>query len=279
MTTTSITGATLVTGATGNVGRHTVAALAQDGHRVRAMTRKLGGVDLPGADMVQGDLTDPASLAPALAGVETVQLITFAGEEPLSERTSAAVVRQLLTAGVRRVTVPNGGGDSPLQTAVQHSALEWTVLLPVEFMSGALDWAASIRDDGVVRAGFVERRSAMVHDADIGAVGAAVLARGGYPGQELPITGPEVLTPPDMVRIIGEAIGREVRLVPLTEEQAREQWRAEGFPDEVIEFFVWAQGNTPEIGYTVAPTVEKVTGRPARTFAQWARENADEFRA
>jgi uncharacterized protein YbjT (DUF2867 family) len=269
---------TLVTGATGNVGRHTVAELVRAGHSVRALTRNPGKADLPGAEQVKGDLADPASLAPALDGVEAVQLITFAGDEPLSEPTSAAIVEHLRAAGVRRVTVLNGGGDSPLQTAVQQSDREWTVLVPVEFMSGALDWAASIRAEGVVRAGFAERRSAMVHDADIGAVAAAVLARGGYGGQALTITGPEVLTPGDMVRIVGAAIGREVRLIPLTEEQAREQWRAEGFPDEVIDFFVWAHGNTPEMGYTVVPTVEKVTGRPARTFAQWARENADRFR-
>ncbi|PRX10129.1 SDR family oxidoreductase [Actinoplanes italicus] len=269
---------TLVTGATGNVGRHTVAALVQGGHEVRALTRDPAKAELPGAELVKGDLTEPGSLTASLDGVEAVQLITFAGEDPLDERTSAAIVARLRDAGVRRVTVLNGGGDSPLQTAVQHSDLEWTVLVPVEFMSGALDWAGSIRDEGVVRTGFVGRRSAMVHDADIGAVGAAVLAGGGHGGRELPITGPEVLTPPDMVRIIGETIGREVRLIALTEEQARDQWRAEGFPDEVVEFFVWAHGSTPEIGYTVTPAVEEVTGRPARTFAQWARENADRFR-
>jgi uncharacterized protein YbjT (DUF2867 family) len=269
---------TLVTGATGNVGRHTVADLVRDGHAVRALTRDPGKADLPGAELVKGDLAEPASLAPALAGVEAVQLITFAGHEPLDDPTSAAIVEQLRAAGVRRVTVLSGGGDTPLQTAVQRGDLEWTVLAPVEFMSGALDWATSIHDEGVVRAGFVDRRSAMVHDADIGAVGAAVLARGGHGGRVLPITGPEGLTPPDRVRIVGEAIGREIRLIPLTEEEARAQWRKEGFPEEVIDFFVWAHGNTPEIGYTVVPTVERVTGRPARTFAQWARENADRFR-
>jgi hypothetical protein len=38
-------------------------------------------------------------------------------------------------------------------------------------------------------------------------------------------------------------------------------------------------GNTPPVGRTVTDTVEKVTGRPARTFAQWAEEHADAFRA
>lgn len=268
---------TLVTGATGNVGRHTVAELVRGGHAVRALTRDPGRAVLPGAEPVQGDLTDPATLAPALRGVEAVHLITFGGSEPLTDETSAAIVEEIRKAGIRRVTVLNGGGDTPLQTAVQKSDLEWTVLIPVEFMSGALDWAASIRDEDVVRTGFTDRRSAMVHDADIGAVAAAVLATGGHPGRELPITGPEVLTPPDMVRTIATAIGREITLIPLTEGQARKQWRAEGYPDEIIDFFVWAHGSTPEIGYTVAPTVEQVTGRPARTFAEWAREHADQF--
>jgi hypothetical protein len=33
----------------------------------------------------------------------------------------------------------------------------------------------------------------------------------------------------------------------------------------------------PEIGRVVQPTVERVTGRPGRTFAQWVREHAAAF--
>lgn len=33
------------------------------------------------------------------------------------------------------------------------------------------------------------------------------------------------------------------------------------------------------MGYTVAPTVERVTGRPARTFAEWVSENIEAFRS
>jgi uncharacterized protein YbjT (DUF2867 family) len=165
-----------------------------------------------------------------------------------------------------------------VESAVKASDLEWTVLQPVEFMSGVLDWAPSIRAEGVVRTGFVDRRSAMVDEQDVGAVAAGVLVRGGYGGRELPVTGPQVLTPADMVRVIGDAIGRELELVPLSQEEARRQWRAEGFPEEVIDFFVWAHGNTPEIGYTVVPTVADVTGRPARTLAQWVADHVDAFR-
>jgi hypothetical protein len=79
--------------------------------------------------------------------------------------------------------------------------------------------------------------------------------------------------------MIGDAIGRKLKFVELSEEQARRQWREAGYSDEVIAFFVWAHGNTPPVGYTVVPTVEQVTGRPPRTFAQWAREHAGAFRA
>jgi uncharacterized protein YbjT (DUF2867 family) len=131
----------------------------------------------------------------------------------------------------------------------------------------------------VARMGFADRKSAIVHDADIASVAASALTEDGHGGKTYTISGPQVLTPREMVRSIGEAIGRDIEFVELTEAEAREAWAAEGFPPDVIEFFVWAHGNTPPMGYTVVPTVEEVTGRPARTFAQWAREHADEFRA
>jgi hypothetical protein len=82
-----------------------------------------------------------------------------------------------------------------------------------------------------------------------------------------------------MVHMISEALGREIPFVELTVEEANAEWQAAGLPQEIIDFMMWAYGNTPEVGYTVVPTVEQVTGRPARTFAQWAAENVDKFRA
>jgi len=47
----------------------------------------------------------------------------------------------------------------------------------------------------------------------------------------------------------------------------------------VIGFLLQVYGNTPEVGRTVVDTVEKVTGRPARSFARWAAGHADAFKA
>lgn len=270
----------LVTGATGTVGRQVVAELLRRGRAVRALTRDPSKADLPEAvEVVQGDLTDAEVLAGALEGVTGLHLITFGGPYFAPLTTGPRIVELAREAGVRRVTVLNGGGATPLEDAVKAGGLAWTVLMPVEFMANALEWADGIRTHGEVREPFVGRLSAMVHEADIGAVAAVALTEDGHDGQVYLITGPEVLTVGDKVDAIATASGRKIRLVELSEERAVEQWKAAGQSDEVIGFLLDVYANTPVEGRTVADTVEKVTGRPARTFAQWAGEHADAFRS
>ncbi|WP_234334957.1 NmrA family NAD(P)-binding protein [Streptomyces sp. NRRL S-118] len=270
----------LVTGATGTVGRQVVAELLRLGQPVRALTRDPATAALPdGVEVVRGDLTDPGTLGPALEGVTGLHLITFGGAYFAPLETGPRIVELAREAGVRRVTVLNGGGPTPLEEAVRASGLPWTVVMPVEFMSNALEWAERIRAHDEVREPFTGRLSAMVHEGDIGAVAAVALTEDGHAGQEYLVTGPEVLTLHDKADAIAAARGRAVRVVELSEAEAVEQWRAEGRPQDVIDFLLEVYGNTPVEGRTVLDTVEKVTGRPARSFRQWAREHAEAFRA
>ncbi|MEV6393976.1 NAD(P)H-binding protein [Streptomyces sp. NPDC051907] len=269
----------LVTGATGSVGRQIVAELLARGHAVRALTRTPEKAGLPeGVEVVRGDLTDPASVAPALEGVSAAHLITFGGATFAQLTTGPEIVELAHKAGVRRITVLHGGGPSPLEDAVRAGEMDWTVVMPVEFMSNALEWAEAIRADDEVREPFVDRLSAMVHEGDIGAVTAVALTEEGHGGQEYLITGPQSLSLKDKVDALAAARGREIGLVELSEEQAREGWAAAGHPQDVIEFLIDVYRDTPPEGKNVVDTVERVTGRPARTFAQWARENAAAFR-
>lgn len=269
----------LVTGATGTVGRQIVLELLSRGHFVRALTRDPAKADFPdGVEVVRGDLADPASLVPALEGVTGLHLITFDGGLFAPLETGPEIVELAATAGVRRITVLNGGGDTPLQDAVKAGGIDWTVIMPVEFMANALEWAEGIRADDAVREPFVGRLSAMVHEGDIGAVAAVALSEDGHGGKSYLITGPEALTIQDKADTLAGARGRKIEVVELSEEQAVEQWRAAGQPAEVIGFLLEVYGNTPPEGRTPIGTVAEVTGRPARTFAQWAAEHADAFR-
>jgi uncharacterized protein YbjT (DUF2867 family) len=269
----------LVTGATGTVGRNLVEQLFQMCHQVRALTRNPAKADFSaGVEVFEGDLTQPATLAPALEGIDGLHLINFGGDDFAPLQTGSEIVAMAEQAGVKRVTVLRGGPKGTVEQAVEASSMAWTLLEPVEFMSNILRWSYGIQAVGAVRQPFGSRKTAIVHEADIAAVAAGVLTSDGHGGKTYSISGPEVLTPRDMTRMIGEAIGREVQFVELTPDQAREEWGGAGLPRDVIEFLLWVYDNTPPHGYTVVPTVEQITGQPARTFAQWAAEHAAAFR-
>lgn len=278
----------LVTGATGTVGSSLVRQLVAAGRHVRALTRdprSAAALALPPeAEIVRGDFARPETLIPALRGVERMHLVSMGG----SLANGARIVELAREAGVRRITHlghndPGRPDDDPIEAphralhrVIETSGLEWTHLFPGEFMANTREWAPSIRAESVVRAPFGAWASSMVHEADIAAVAMAALLEDGHAGRTYVPTGPAPLRRRDAVRMIGEAIGRAVRFVELTPEQAREHWKVT-HPPEVIEWFL-QMGEYPEGNAWVSPDVEKVTGRPGRTFAQWAADHAGDFR-
>lgn len=92
----------LVVGATGSVGRQVVTASLEAGHRTRALARssqRARGL-APGAETVVGDLTDPATLGDAVAGVDAV--IFTHGDNSNAEAVNYGAVRNVLRALDRR---------------------------------------------------------------------------------------------------------------------------------------------------------------------------------
>ncbi|MEE9414309.1 MAG: NAD-dependent epimerase/dehydratase family protein [Acidimicrobiales bacterium] len=72
---TRLPGLVLVTGATGNVGGSVITRLLADGYEVRSLVRsseRASGLLPEEVEFVEGDITDPESLKPAVAGVGTV---------------------------------------------------------------------------------------------------------------------------------------------------------------------------------------------------------------
>jgi len=97
----------LVTGASGQAGRHLVAQLHETGHDVRALSRTCAEAGLPaGVEVVAGDLTDTATLGAAFEGMDAVHLITCGGGRDLTN--GVEIVGLAARQGVRGATVLGG---------------------------------------------------------------------------------------------------------------------------------------------------------------------------
>lgn len=267
----------LVTGATGRVGRHLVAELLQGGHEVRALTRDPGTAHFPeGVQAVGGDLAKVETLGSAFDGIDAIHFITFGGEDYADLTNGADLVDLAERSGARRATVLGSWSSTSVDTEVQRSTMGWTLLHPVEFMANMLDWADELKASGTMSA-LAGYPSAMIHEADIAAVAARALTETGHTGRTYPLTGPEALTPRERVRILAEETGRDLSFVELTVDQERTRLRGYGYDDDYVEFGIHLATSPPAEAGEVLPTVETVTGCPARTFAEWAHENAARF--
>ncbi|GAA1989578.1 SDR family oxidoreductase [Amycolatopsis minnesotensis] len=273
----------LVTGATGNIGRHVVGGLLARGLSVRAMTRDPAAAGItPGAEVTRGDLAEPAGLP--LNGVEAVYLMAMGGAP-------AEVVERFERAGVRRVVllstadVLDGVPVQPDEVAVRHhrfeaaiaaSGLEWTFLRPNELAGNALHWAPQIAEGDVVRAPFPLACTVPIHERDVADVAVEALVGDGHHGAKYALTGPAAITHADQLRLIGAALGRSLTFAEIAADEAREQMTRYA-PAPIVDAVLGQLAAAVARPYVPTGVVEEVTGRPPRGFADWAAEHAADF--
>ncbi|MEU5539238.1 NAD(P)H-binding protein [Streptomyces sp. NPDC020362] len=272
----------VVTGATGNVGRALVGRLVAGGQSVRAVSR------------------DPERAA-LLPGVEVTRLESaglFEGASKLflhvqatGDRTGA-VLDKARAAGVRRVVMLSSGiiqegadethpihiRHAQAEQLVRDSSLEWTFLRPNAFSTNAFQWAAQIREGDTVRGPFAGAVTAPIHEDDIAAVAERSLLDAGHDGAVHRLTGPEATTNAGQITASGRVLSRDLAYIEVPVEEAE----AAFFPHmprqmvrAVLNSFAAMVGSQPEI----TSSVEEITGRPARTFAQWAEDHRADFAA
>jgi uncharacterized protein YbjT (DUF2867 family) len=270
----------VVTGATGNVGRPLVETLAAAGEQVTAVSRR--AQELPaGVRSFQADMSEPETLKPALEGAEAVFLLT--SPDFLANGNLGDVVNVVRAAGVQRAVLLSSQGvgtqrhPSALEDAVTESGLEWTILRPGNFNSNAFQWAESVRTRRVVEAPFGDVALPAVDPADIADVAAVALREPGHGGNIYTLTGPESIGPRQMAASIADAVGERVQFVELSREEAR--IRMLGYmPEPVVDATLGVLGTPSADEQAVNPDVERVLGRPARTFADWAVRNVNAFK-
>lgn len=280
----------LVTGATGNVGGELVAQLAAQGKPVRAMTRRPGAVRFPaGVEVVYGDFDDPGSIDEAFRDVDAAFLMSAQpmgiAERPTHDVSLAEAARRASVGHVVKLSALDGGaGKDPIgawvreaEEAVVGSGMDWTLLRPGRFMSNALQWAPMIRRGDTVTIPFASWPTASIDPADIAAVALAALTDDRHRNCAYPLSGPEVLTPSDELRILATTLGRRLQLVEPPVEVVRAGMLAAGVSEPVVDAIVDRSLSDDETGALVLPTVEEILCRPPGTFTTWAKAHAEQF--
>lgn len=224
----------LVTGATGFVGRRLAAALVEEGHRVRAMTRRPASYDGPAAP-VGGDVSDPDSLGPALAGVDVayylVHSLSSAAFEVEDAGAARAFGRAAAAAGVRQIIYLGGlGADdgrlSPhlrsrreVETLLGEAGVPVTVLRAAIVVGhGGISWEMTRRlvDRLPVLAApsWAATKTQPIALADVVRYLVGVLDHPRALGRVFEVGGADVLTYTDMLRRAAEVQnGRDVPVV------------------------------------------------------------------
>ncbi|MER5214483.1 NAD(P)H-binding protein [Streptomyces sp. NPDC002838] len=276
----------LVTGATGNIG----SALLRQLHRqnagpVRGLTRDARRASFPdGVEVVEGDLAQADSLKDALDGASSLFLLPGTGAEAdvLEAARHAGAEHVVLVSSITVEThphLPAARENLAVERLLEHSGMAWTILRPTQFASNTLWWAPSIREQGVVRAPYVDIGLPTVHPADIAAVARTALTEPGHRGRTYALTGPERITVRRQVAAISDALGRDISLVEISRQEAHRQM-ASFMGDETAHAVLdLLGGDVNEELLKVRDTVARVTGSPASPFRQWAQENMAAFDA
>lgn len=232
-----------VTGASGQLGRATIEILRDKGAPVIGLARALETVDTLGVPLRAADYDRPETLEPALAGIETLLLVS--GNEIGSRlRQHRAVIDAAKAAGLRWIVYTSllRADRSPLSLAPEHFATEqalaasgiphtilrngwyvenYTASIPCALAGGAfLGAAGSGRISAAAR-------------ADYAAAAAAVLTGEGHVGATYELAGDTAFTLTDLAAEISRQTGRDIPYRDLSEPDYAAALAGFGLPEPV----------------------------------------------
>ncbi len=228
---------TLVVGATGYLGRHLVAELAQQDHQVRALVRDRSRAERPGkldspsltglvSDWVVGDVTDDALVADLAAGADHVVSalgVTSQGSDPwlIDYAANLAVLRSALAHGVRSFTYVNALGADRCPAQLTRAKTAFANALELADIDGLIVNPSGYFSDlamllPMARRGFVPMmkrnvRLNPIHGEDLAAAIVARMAVGQTGSWD--VGGPDVYTWQQLADEAFAALNRQGRTV------------------------------------------------------------------
>lgn len=274
----------LITGARGKVGRAVIDRLHSAGLPVRAASARPAELTVPaGIETAELVLDRPETFAAAFRGVRQVFLYPEpAGIHDLIKAAEAAGVEHVVLLSSSSVLAPDAESDPlashslKVERALAESSLTCTFLRPDAFASNSLGWAWPVGRSMPVQLAYPDAQIAPIHPEDIADIAALALTGNSLTGRALTLTGSESLSFREQLAVLSETLGRAIPVERITRAAAEEQMGRHmpaPMASSLLDLWEAADHGPAAIG----ETTETLLGVPARTYRQWARENADAF--
>lgn len=304
----------IVFGPTGNNGSVAAQVAHQNGAKVwlamRDLSKAIPGLTpeaekAGGYSRVYADLSKPDTVAAAVktAGATRAFIYVAQGTPDFMKGTAEA----LKAAGVEFVVLLSSytvGDAKPADVQpsefipYSHARLEVTLdevygpdgyvaVRPGAFATNLLRQKEGIRTGEVKMYGSGFKIDCIT-PVDMGGVIGTILAKGPQDGQrKVFVYGPQILSQKQALEIIGEVLGKEIKVSGISAEEATAQYLAKGAPKPMAEYMIRALGDTdPELedGSWLAhykegmENVKKYTGKPATGFREWVEANSELFK-
>lgn len=260
----------LLIGGTGKVGSRLARVLRKRGHRVRVASRNGGDIRFDWHDLETYDA--------ALAGIDDVFVVgpgSATDWSPLLRhllvRAAAAGVRRAVLLSARGVEFLPDGAVDRAERAMRDGPVPWSIVRPSHFAQNFTE-AMFVPVDGQVIAPVGEGVQPFVDVEDVAEVAATLLTEPGYEYEIVEVSGPAALDFARAVALLGDAAGRPLSFVDESPEQHVERLRAAGTPEGYITWrMAMLRGIRSGDDAYVSDGVPRVLGRPATSFAEWAR--------
>jgi uncharacterized protein YbjT (DUF2867 family) len=284
----------LVTGAAGGqqgkTGRYVSELLLARGARVRAFVHRIDErsdhLRALGAEIVQGDFHENASVERALHGVSTVYF-AYPVQAGLLEAT-AIMADAARRAGVKRivdmvmlVSAPDAPTPRMRENYLSEQIFEWSGI-PTTHVRATVFYenvralvAGTLAKDGAVLLpwGSATTVLPLVAGEDVARVAAGVLSGPTQPsGTVVPVIG-EVLSLGEMIAILSRVRGRDVKYHEITDQLWHDGALARGLNPHAAEHLtaLWRTLRNSQTPFAVTDTIEKLGGSRPKSFEQFAR--------
>jgi uncharacterized protein YbjT (DUF2867 family) len=281
----------LLTGATGNIGTELVKLLVANGVSLRVVSRdekKVAQLDSR-IERIIGDLHEAPVVQRALQGIDKLFMIPVLFDP--DHEADRLLINQARRAGVGHIVLVSSGAvrlgaKNPIgalhrekEVLIEETGIPWTFLRPGGFMSNAVRfWADTIKSQAKVFNPTGDGKTAPISPYDIAAVAAVALTNTGHEGKLYDLTGPELLSTPDQVRILSKVVGKPIQCIDIPVEVAAEGMSSNGVPEALVEGMshLWMLVRNNEYAFQTNE-VEHLVGKPAETFETWCHEHRSAF--